>query len=384
MKNYVKLSLTESLDYLIRRYNEVVAEINNYDEDVCTVRNQAKVSISIPTHRVSPQYKEDSILLKNKISEVEKELYARFDKRLAADIMENIKEAENSIDHSLNLDSLVLYAGCDFGTVIKLPVDATESALIGGEFDIRLLYKARQQAENYYIVTISQQKIRFMQAFNRIVTQEIKNEDFPFINTHYYTTDAIKLAQDNFSENLIKEYFNTADKQMKKYIAENPLPVVLAGDIKSVVYYREQMDDDSLVIATVNGNFDETPAHDIIKDIYPSVQEYNERKQKESLLVIDRAHSENLVTTGIKEIYTEAKNGNVDTLYIGSNFSKKGICKDNKLMIDLKNKDHNNREITLDIMAKVQQNSGKVMILSDELLNDYQGILAIKRYNAAV
>lgn len=380
MKNYVKLSPAESLEYLVTKYNQAIADITGNDKNTCDARNCLKVSITVPTHRVSPEYKKDSLTLKNQIAEAEKELLANFDKKLAFSVIENIKEAEQSINYSLNLEGLVLYAGCDFGTVVKLPVKLEAETIIGAHFDLRPLYKARQQAESYYILTISQQKIRLMQAFNRVITQEFDNADFPFINTHYYTTDPEKLMQDIFTNNLIKEFFNVSDKRMREYIIENPLPIILAGDVKSVAYYQEMMDDDRLVAGVLSGNFDDAPTHEIVKQAYPIVEEYRTMKLGEYMGDIKKALDADLARQDVKDIYTVAKEGNVNTLYMGNRFSQKGQVKDKQLIIDVKNTDSNNRELALDIIDEVQSTGGSIIFLDDAVMEEFGGMVAVKRY----
>ena len=157
---------------------------------------------------------------------------------MAQTVVDNIKNARKKIDFGNNLDSLVLYANEHFSTVIKLPVEVKGEVMIGYDFDLRPLYKTNQQDRRYYILTVSLKKIRLIEAFNDKPVREVLSGDFPFIRDAFYeTADKEKIMQDDFVEDLYKEFCNDADKSFQQYYKEEPLPVILAGDVKSVAYY---------------------------------------------------------------------------------------------------------------------------------------------------
>lgn len=340
-----------------------------------------KVTITIPTHRVGPDYKQDSLELKNQITGVENKLSQLLSKREVPVIMDHIKKTESLIDYSYNLDGMIMYASKDFAVVVKVPVDLIASNTVGELFDTRPLYKAKQQIKSYYILTISQQKIRLLKVRHDALVLEYNDENFPFENTEYYTTDAKKLAQDVFTDNLIKEFFNVADKQLQIYTADDDLPIILAGEEKSISYFREMMDDDSMVINTLHGNYDNAPTHEIIKNAFPLMEEYLNNKEHEYIEHIQSARSGNLVSFDPNEIFQDAINGNADALYIGENLVLNGNIEEGYLNIDnMEDKNPDSKDLILDLIEKVQDNSGNVVFVKDELLDEYNGLVLIKRY----
>lgn len=112
MKKYFKLTSTEAIRHFILRDNTLVpeasADIAHKLKDLNSMKSDVEVSIVMPTHHTKPDYEMDIINLKNLITDTENELFATLDKRKAAVYMENIKEAQQSIDYSLNIDSLVI------------------------------------------------------------------------------------------------------------------------------------------------------------------------------------------------------------------------------------------------------------------------------------
>lgn len=334
------------------------------------------VTILLSTHRTFPDNKQDSIHLKNLITQVEKDLYEQYDKRTVWPVLDKIKEAESNINHDYNLDTLALFASGDFIEVKRLPVATTDRYLIGDRFEIRPLLKAIQQSEHYYILTVSRQKIRLLEAFNDKIVHEVKNADFPYTNT-YYTTDPMRLKQDQIVDNLLKEFFNTADKRFKKYYAENPLPVMLLGEERNLSFYQEAMDIKGLVVATHHGSFDDTSDAEIAGVAFPLIREYIAGKQDVAMQAIGAAQSAQRLLVDLNDIYTAAENGQADTLYIEQNFLPTGHIDNGTISLGNGN---GSTDITLPVIDSVISKGGNVVFLDEHTLNDYQGIALVTRF----
>ena len=385
MEKYLKLTSNEAIRHFILRDKtlapEASTEIVHKLKDLDNLESELSVTIVLSTHRTKPDYEMDVIQLKNLVNEVEKSLYEKLDKKQAAVYMENIREAQNTIDYSLNLDSLVIYANEHFASVVKLPVELPVEIMIGRNFDLRPLYKTRQQNSRFYILTVSRNLIRLMEAFNDKIVHEINNSDFPFENRDYYTDDETKLMQDTFEENQYKEYFNDADKMFQKYYNDNPLPVILAGDIKTISYYEEQMDRECMVLGKVHGNYDKMPFHEIIKAVTPEIEKFREERQKEYLNQLDVAESGYLLSTDINEIYKASVEGAAGTLFVGNNFSLYGSIEDDTMSISNKQSGEVNTNDLLSLLIRVvRDNGGDTVFVEDDRMQKYNGIALIRRY----
>jgi hypothetical protein len=334
------------------------------------------VTILLSTHRTHPDNKQDPINLKKLIAEAETRLYDSFDKREVWPVLDKIKAAEIDINHDYNLDSLTIFAHPDGIQVVKLPVPATDRVVISDRFEVRPLLKALQQQEHYYILTIARQKIRLLEAYNDTLVREIHNDDFPFAN-EYYTKDPMKLQQDSIVDDLLKEYFNVADKQFKKYYHQNPLPVVLLGDTKSVAYYQEQMDIKNIVMATAAGSYDDTSSHEILKVTFPLVQQHRADKQNAALSAIGTAQSRQRLLVDLGDIYRAAAFGAADTLYLEKTYFRNGTIDEGTIT---ESDQPDAEDVTLVIIDSVLHKGGKVVFMDDHTLNGYQGIALVTRF----
>ncbi len=373
MKKYPELTLAEAIKYFIQYKDGFMSGSDN---------SSIKVSVAIPLRSFSSEYRENNIALGNQVSEAEKILNARgTDKREIAEIVENIKSAEASLTGNTNMKSLIIYADKNFASVVKLPVELKAETIVGDYFDTRAIYKAKQQIENYYIVLVSRHRIRLIQVVNDTLVQEFSDEDFPFLNVRYFTTEQKELAQDSFTNNLIKEFFNVADKRLQKYIAQNHFPVILAGDIKSTSYFKEVMDDSSCVIGQPSGNFDHLAAGEIVRKVYPLIETYMQNKVKGYISNIEDIQSAHLASYDLNEIYRSISSGNVNKLYLGNNLSLKGKVVDDRLIVDAPGiSGSDSQELTINIIKKAEENKGNIIFVEDKLLEEYNGIVLVRRY----
>ncbi|RFS26988.1 hypothetical protein DVR12_04175 [Chitinophaga silvatica] len=336
------------------------------------------VTILLSTHRTHPDSKQDPINLKKLVTMAENQLYETYDKREVWPILDKIKSAEAEVNHEYNLDSLAIFASKDVLKIVKMPIPVTDRIVISDRFEIRPLLRALEQKEYYYVLTISRNKIRLLEAFNDTLVREVSNKDFPFENTQYYTTDHMKIIQDSYLDDLVKEYFNVADKRFKEYYYAEPLPVILLGDAKMLAYYEEQMDIKNIVIGTAHGNYDDTTPHEILKITYPIVKQHLEEKEQQALQVIDIAQSAQKLNTDFGDIYRAAQAGAADTLYIEKTYFARGTV-DEEGIVDL-SEDPTAEDLTLVAIDTILNKSGKVTIMNEGALEKYNGIALVTRF----
>lgn len=384
MKKYLRLTTREAISHFIQDGTlapETSAEIKEKLADLADLKSDVSVTIVIPTHRVRPDADKDALVLKNRVDAAEKDLLAMMGKRAVWPIAENLREAEDAIRNTTYLDSLVVYANEYFSSVVKLPIDAPEQTTIGEYFDLRPLYKSIQQNRRYYVITVSRNKIRLIEALNDKAVKEIETGDFPFVKNSLYTISRDKPTGDGFEDTMEKEFYNDADKSFKPFYNENPIPVVIAGDVKSVAYYEREMDDSSMVIGRVQGNFDTMPLHEIMALVAPEVERYRERTVQECLIAIDAARSAKLLTTDIRQMIENSRNGQADTLYIGNDFTMRADPATSDMNAE-EIADYNRKtdDIFFGLLTDVTRNGGTVIFLEDKHLAKYGGIVMVSRF----
>ena len=289
---------------LLKKYKDMKAE-------VC-------VSIIMNTHKTKPDSQKDSLTLKNLIKEAEERLLKEQDKKTATLLMGKINELAKSIDHSHNLESLVIFVNQEVADYTRLPVAVTDRVIIDDNFATRDLFRAMHQEAGYYIVVISRQKARLIEAFNDKVVAELKG-DFP-IDNHLYPTDKVKLSTAKGQDNLTEEFFNRVDKAVLKAIEQNPMPILLATETRNFEHYKKIADKPELIIGHINRNRDDEEPQHIIPDAWTNVSKILQQMNELRLAEVDNAISQGKLLTDTNQIWKAAKEGRGQTLFVKKDY----------------------------------------------------------------
>lgn len=350
-------------------------------EKAASVRGEACVTITLNTHRTAPDYLKDPILLKNLLKDAENRLVGEYDKKVAGTVMAKLNAIADKIDHSHNLESLVLYANQEVSGHAKLPVAVTDRVSVDDHFTTRDLVRAMQQGAEYYILWLNRHSARLVRAFNNQVVHEVRG-DFPVKNS-VATTDAAKQVADRDYGILIKEYFNRVDKALVKVLNGDPLPVVLATEARNVEHYRAVADKK----AFLKGNFN--PSHDDLKPLHlveeawkaygPVVRErYNERVE-----VLEQAVSAGKLHSDHNEVWQAINEGRGDTLFV-----KEGLFQPAMIVEEgiepLPANDRERHGVVDDIINEMVQRNlaygGDTVFVEGGELDRFNGLALVTRY----
>ncbi len=341
--------------------NPVLKKIKNIYAEGC-------VTVIMNTHRTRPDNSKDPLLLKNLLKEAQERLDREFDKRFAGTVMGNLNAAADKIDHNYNLESLILFANTEFSDFTRLPVGVTDRVVIDSTFATRDLVRAMRQESSYYVLVLSRQQARLIEAHNDRVIEE-KSGAFPFENG-LYTTDKEKLTSNKGQDNLIEEYFNRVDKLVNETVRDNPLPVVISTETRNYDHYIKVADNRDIILGHIAGNRDLDKAIHIVPDAWEFVQEEVRKKNDIRIAELKKAVSANRFESDSNEIWKAIKEGRGNTLFV-----KKGFY----LPVELE--DGRKSDDIIDEM--IEQNlafGGDVVFLEGDELEKFQNLALTTRY----
>ena len=81
--------------------------------------------------------------------------------------------------------------------------------------------------KNISSLLLSQSGVTLYNAVNDGISNEIKNDDFPFSENSHYVTDHDKRSDSKLMDNMVREYFNKIDKAVMKMYNETGLHCVV-------------------------------------------------------------------------------------------------------------------------------------------------------------
>jgi hypothetical protein len=345
------------------------------------VYQEACVSLILPTHRTRPDNEKDPVLLKNLIKEAEERLLQQFDRKRVRAIVEKLNSLSHSIDHQQNLDSLLLFANEDIAEYTRLAVEAKARVVIDHTFATRDIIRALHQESAYYILVLSRQQARLIEAYNDRVVKEA-DDIFPLSNT-IYTTDRAQLSTNKGKDILTEEFFNQVDKQLWEATAAHRLPVIVATESRNFTYFLKITDHKGLILGHIQRNRDDEKAHHIVPDAWKEVHKIVRKRNQERLVELNKAESAQKLMTDFNDIWDAIRQGRGRTLFVKRGYHQAALLKDGKLTLldDIRTAEPGLVNDIIDEMIDQHRRfGGDTVFVEGNDLDTHQGLALILRY----
>lgn len=356
--------------------------MNNVLKKIKDIHAEGCVTILLNTHRTKPDNQHDPILLKNLVKEATERLLNDFDKREAKVFIERLDALVEKINHNFNLDSMAIFVNKEIAEVTRLPIPVENRVVIDNTFATRDLVRAMHQQEAYYVMALSRDKARLIEAANDKVVQEIGG-DFPYENNTLHTTERHDLSTAKGTDNLIEEFFNRVDKTFQTAFAENPLPLVLCTEERNYHHYLKVADKKHLVIGHLNKNRLDEKAHHIVADSWPIVHQYNRDNNSKRLQELKQAIGTGKFLSDFNEIWTAILEGRGQTLFVAKGYFQPARLNNGAISL-VTDAEAREKDVIDDIIDDMIENNmrfgGDVVFLAKEDLKEFQGLALVTRY----
>lgn len=348
-----------------------------------SIISESCVTIILNTHRTSPDNNKDPLTLKNLIKEAENRLFADEKKRDAKKIVDKLLDLESKIDHRYNLESLILFINEDIAEYTRLPISVEDRVVIDHNFATRDFIRALHFESNYYVLLLSQQKVRLIEAFNDKVVAEIGNP-FPIENTGLYSTNKAEISNASRQTNLVSEFYNRVDKELNEIRNENPLPVLICTEKSNYhAYLKIAAQKQSIFETYLNKNRLDEQAHHIVSETWKIVKEHTVKKNNLRKLELQKAVSQNKFLSDANEIWQAIKQGRIQTIFIEQGNFQPAILKNDHITY-VSDGMRGTKKVVDDIYDELIEaninHGGDVVFLPKGELSRFNGFGAITRY----
>ena len=352
-------------------------------EALATEKNTPCVTISLNTHRTHPDNTQDVIQLKNLLKEAEERVVKEFGKRPVSSLLEKLSSVESEIDVNYNLDSLHIYLSNDTKEIIKSAWSTNENGVhISDTFDIRSLIKSYNRSEEYFILLLSQSGVKLYNAVNDGISNEIKNDDFPFSENPYYVIDHEKRSDSKIMDNMVREYFNKVDKAVVKMYNETCLHCIVICTEDNYSRLMQVADKPAIYHGYANIDYNNTTTHHIAKQSWEIVKELQRNRRTEAISEIKEAVGHGNVLTDLQEIYQASIDGRGDLLMVYEDFAQPVYMTSDRnfeLITDTTKPDVID-DITSNIAWEVLSKNGRVFFTTHDEIKDLGKIVLKTRY----
>lgn len=341
------------------------------------------VTIILSTHRTSPSNLKDGLHLKNLVSKAEKRLLETEDKKEVKALIKSMKKLAKSINHSKNLESLILFVSEDITEYIRLPIEVEDRVIVDDNFATRDIVRALHSQADYYVLILNQKEARLIEAFNDKFVREI-TDGFPMENEHWFRIKKVDPANATRQRNLVSEFFNRVDKALNKVWNKEPLPVLICTDSANYHEYLKIADNKNIFLETsLNHNKLDEKKDILVKKAWDIVEEYIEKRKEERKGELMKSVGSGRFLNDLNEIWQAIQQGRVRTLFIEQGLFQPGILTEEEVIL-VPEGDREKRDIADDIYDEMIEANmafgGEVVFLPKGELDEFNGFGAITRY----
>lgn len=303
------------------------------------------VTIFLPTHKTGEEGKQDSIRLKNLISQAKNELLEReWKEQKVEDLFKQVIAKTEENQFWLHQEKgLAIYLNEDYFTFFKIPVSPEESYYIGENFLITPLLELQNHHGTYHILVLSQSETKMFKVTPEATTA-VEFESVPTSmeehlrfhvheqsiqhhtgssgnNAMFHGQGGDKNVEDKELELFLKHIENKVTKYLKKEHG----PLVLAGLDKMVAHYRKANKYFNVLEGAIKGNSDNKSTKELTDEAWEIVEDYFQQDVESDIDRFNNLQGSELISTDLENIVKGAYYGKVDTLFIPIGTKRFGI-----------------------------------------------------------
>jgi hypothetical protein len=350
------------------------------------VNEYPSVSILLPTHRTSPDNKQDPIRVKNLVTETKNRLLGEFSAREMEPLFTKLDALVEGVDYEHLLEGLALYVNKDTARAFTLPFTVTERVVVDPTFATRDLVFALNRTPRYYVLALSENDTRLFEGFGASV-EEIRGGGFPM--RHGGPGGASNLPggpgvnPSAVRDQAHRDFFRNVDEKFGAFQTEEKLPLVVAGVDRYLAFYWEVSRSPDDIAGTVEGNYDHATEPEIAQLVWPVTQGYLAQRRTDALERLADAVGAQRSSSTIGEVWRMAKEGRGDTLLVEQNYHYPATVDETGMILSPAEDatasgviDDAVDEVIEEVMAK----GGNVVFVDDGALEQHQRIALILRY----
>ena len=354
--------------------NEILDKFKDITSKCC-------VTIILSTHRTKPDNEKDSILLKNMVRDAEKRILADCDKEMAATVIGKLNTLASEIDHRHNLEGLALFVNENIAEYVRLPLKVDDRVVVANSFHTRDLLRAIHGQTGYYVLLLSKQKARMIEALSDKAVEEIMT-GFPVENeTTTVAPGAASIA--NKVTSLSLEFFNLVDKKVNEVYKVKPLPVIVCTDESNYSEFLKIADKKEIYLGNVKGNKMLDKAHHVVDSVWPVVMDLKNEENKKRLIDLDAAVNSTKYVTDFNDIWTALNEGRGRTLFVKQGYFQPARIVGNQIQLvapSMAEEADVVDDIIDEMLEKNMKAGGDAVFMQDDELDKFQGLVLVTRY----
>lgn len=367
-------------------------------------RAEPCISIYAPMQRAGKETRQNSIRIKNLLSQAEEQLATQgFDENAIENLLEPIRrDIEDAPFLQQQNEGLAIFRSADFFVFYRVPLDFDETVIVNQRFHIKPLLPMFTSNGRFYLLALSQNDLRlFCGSRSSLVEldlpedmptsmEEVTQHDDPEKSLQYHTGEGTSTAAPVYhgqadADNRVNllRYFLEVDRGITQILHGQSAPMVLAGVDYLLPLYHDRNNYPNLLAEGVTGNPETLRPDELQPRAWEVVSDYFEHDREEALERYGNGLGNNLASDDLPAIVAAAYYGRVDTLFVAAGAEQWGHFEPADSSVTLHETAQPGDTDLLDAaVAQTLLNSGTIYDLAPEDMPGNSMIAAIFRYPA--
>lgn len=350
------------------------------------IRQNPCLTITLPTHRTSPDNKQDPIRVKNLVTEATNRLRGEFPQREIEVLLKRLDQLVDDIDYRYTLDGMALFVNHDSARRFDLPFSLDERVVVDDTFFTRDLVYAFNRTPRYWVLSLSEQPTRLYHAV-RDDLEEVSATGFPMTHTgpggEERLPGGLGINTSGYRDDAHRQFFRDVDKGLTKVLAADPLPFALVGVDRYIAFFNEVSSNTSDIIATLTGNYDHMSAHDVGKLVWPIAKEGFAERRLKVLDELDAAIGGQRCSSTLGEVWRMANEGRGSVLLVEEGYHEAAHVGENGMLEPPRENQDGPEDLddaVDEVITTVLEKGGRVVFVDDGTLAQHSRIALILRY----
>lgn len=346
------------------------------------------VTITLPTHRTSPDNRQDPIRIRNLVDQAKQRLLGEFSNREIAPLLDRLERLVKGIDYRYTLNGLALFVNRDFARAVQLPFTLRENVNVGETFLTRDLVFAMNRTPRYWILVLSEKPTRLFEG-TRDNLAEIQEDGFPIIHEgpggEQSLPGGFGIEKTTYRDEYHRKFFRQIDTALKPFLADDPLPLVVVGVDRFLAFFTEVTDHKDTILTTLQGSHDKTSPSELAKLVWPLAKAALAEQRQQVFSELDKAVGEKQVASTISEVWRLANEGWGYLLLVEKDFHFPArVDKTGRLITPADDATAPDviEDAVDDIIETVLSKQGRVVFVENGQLETHQRIALILRYRS--
>jgi hypothetical protein len=224
----------------------------------------------------------------------------------------------------------------------RLPFDFEELLVVADRFNVKPLLRLPASAERFYILALSQNKVRLLEGANRKISEiDLEIEDIPKSLADAMKYDDVEKQRsahsgspgklifhgnavaDDAKTNIMR-YFQQIDRGLKDLLRDKHEPLLLAGVGYLLSIYKEVNSYPHLLNEGIEGSPDRMDAEELYERAVAVLEPYSLKAREEAVDQYKQAAGTGLTSNDVSEIVPAAYYGRVDVLFVNTELQLSG------------------------------------------------------------